>query len=529
LIEASQALGDGDVLLNNGNVAVFQGLLFKKVTIGVGVKGNPQTNVGVQIHRDLTSVGTSSHGFNCADYYAEDTQALNCFGSDIQIGDGTQTTEVINHVHAFQDTDQIDLGSATISAHQTIVSQPVLLSGLVSRSFGVNVVDPLGVRDTPGFGVPGFEANGTATSNNFTGVAISASHGMNAKSLHIVGPFTDAGVAQTTGAARSDFEGPVIMRQADSATSKTTGALQLTDGGIGSAGDIWSNGMFVANSAATYGMNSAAGVPLASLVSTSALTSLTNIFSGTLEIGISNTPKLRLLTDRFLPVTDASLNLGDATHRWIQLYATTTTISTSDANTKTQPLAIDDKLLDAWADVQHVVFQFKDAVAKKGNSARVHVGHIAQQVHSALESKGVDGFRYALLCKDEKTSKVIKTKTIERQKTEIVEFDDEVYEKNSEGKLVCKIIKSSRVIPLTEKLQVFNEDGSPMLVDREEGKFFVKATVIKDFPVMEFIEEEYEVEEPNGEYIMGLRYEQCLIVEAAYLRREIDRLKSKLG
>ena len=54
----------------------------------------------------------------------------------------------------------------------------------------------------------------------------------------------------------------------------------------------------------------------------------------------------------------------------------------------------------AWGKVGLKVFQFKDAVEKKGGDARIHVGVIAQEVKAAFESEGLDASRYGLFCHD---------------------------------------------------------------------------------------------------------------------------------
>ena len=54
----------------------------------------------------------------------------------------------------------------------------------------------------------------------------------------------------------------------------------------------------------------------------------------------------------------------------------------------------------AWGKVGFKVFQFKDALAKKGDAARKHVGVIAQQVRDAFASEGLNAADYGLFCYD---------------------------------------------------------------------------------------------------------------------------------
>ena len=75
---------------------------------------------------------------------------------------------------------------------------------------------------------------------------------------------------------------------------------------------------------------------------------------------------------------------------------------TSDQRLKQQIAEIDDKLLDAWEDVDLVQFKYHDAVDQKGkDKARLHTGYVVQQIDSACKSHGVDVSQYGLYCHEE--------------------------------------------------------------------------------------------------------------------------------
>ena len=74
----------------------------------------------------------------------------------------------------------------------------------------------------------------------------------------------------------------------------------------------------------------------------------------------------------------------------------------SDQRLKQQISEIDDKLLDAWEDVDLVQFKYNDAVDQKGkDKARLHTGYVVQQIDSACKSHGVDISQYGLYCHEE--------------------------------------------------------------------------------------------------------------------------------
>ena len=74
---------------------------------------------------------------------------------------------------------------------------------------------------------------------------------------------------------------------------------------------------------------------------------------------------------------------------------------TSDQRLKQQIAEIDDKLLDAWEDVDLVQFKYNDAVSEKGDKARLHTGYVVQQIDSACKSHNVDISEYGLYCHEE--------------------------------------------------------------------------------------------------------------------------------
>jgi len=74
----------------------------------------------------------------------------------------------------------------------------------------------------------------------------------------------------------------------------------------------------------------------------------------------------------------------------------------SDQRLKQQIAEIDDKLLDAWEDVNLVQFKYNDAVDQKGkDKARLHTGYVVQQIDKACKSHNVDISQYGLFCHEE--------------------------------------------------------------------------------------------------------------------------------
>lgn len=164
------------------------------------------------------------------------------------------------------------------------------------------------------------------------------------------------------------------------------------------------------------------------------------------------------------PREDGKIDLGSADSRYKNVYATDGTIKTSDRNHKQDIKEIDDEVLDAWKDVNFVQYKMKESVKEKGNKARKHIGVIAQEIVEVFENHGLNAFDYGIVGYDE------------------WEYQEEINE----------------TIPAE-----YDEDGK----------------LISD----SYIEEVQE--EKQAGKIYTVRADECLFLESALMRRELNRLK----
>jgi hypothetical protein len=98
------------------------------------------------------------------------------------------------------------------------------------------------------------------------------------------------------------------------------------------------------------------------------------------------------------PVTDNTDDLGAAGKRWDDIYATNSTIQTSDRNEKTNIeliTAAEFKVATACKGLMRS-FCWKSAVAEKSDDARIHFGIIAQDLQAAFAAEGLDAGRYGM-------------------------------------------------------------------------------------------------------------------------------------
>jgi hypothetical protein len=95
--------------------------------------------------------------------------------------------------------------------------------------------------------------------------------------------------------------------------------------------------------------------------------------------------------------SDDALDLGESSNRFDDIYATNSTIQTSDANEKQQIAALTDAEITAAKAISQLfkTFKWNSSVTENGDAARTHTGVIAQDVEAAMTAAGLDAGDYA--------------------------------------------------------------------------------------------------------------------------------------
>ena len=129
-------------------------------------------------------------------------------------------------------------------------------------------------------------------------------------------------------------------------------------------------------------------------------------------------------------------DLGSSSYRWRDIY-TNGAVNTSDQNEKQQIAALTTAEIAAAKRISTLfkTFKWNDAVASKGDNARIHAGVIAQDVEAALIAEGLDAADYAFWCLDTWWE----TQT-EVPAVEAVEAEDAVYDED--GNLVTEAVEA---------------------------------------------------------------------------------------
>jgi hypothetical protein len=264
------------------------------------------------------------------------------------------------------------------------------------------------------------------------------------------------------------------------------------------------------------------------------------------------------------PGADNTQNFGSGSLRWGTIFAATGTINTSDERYKVlrEGGDLSDAEHRAWSAVRAIVYRDKDSFERKGDAARLHIGYSWQSIQAAFEAEGLDPARYGLWCEDALEAPVEKTRTatrpVEGQTKTVPVLDDDgqpVFEQVQETEEVEQPFEEVRMIdgapvlvkgvrtvaqPVFDSVQIRDEDGELIFTDPDPETGdpvprmapvprMISRAKTETVPVMEEVEETYTEMEPTGETRGALRYSQCSVIEAAWLRRELASLTARVS
>lgn len=106
------------------------------------------------------------------------------------------------------------------------------------------------------------------------------------------------------------------------------------------------------------------------------------------------------ISGNFRPSADNAYSCGTGALRWSVIYSATALINTSDATMKTVIGGIDEAEKRVAQRIKAGIkkFKFNDAIAEKGDAARIHWGVVAQDVQAAFEAEGLNAEKYSMFC-----------------------------------------------------------------------------------------------------------------------------------
>jgi len=125
------------------------------------------------------------------------------------------------------------------------------------------------------------------------------------------------------------------------------------------------------------------------------------IFRNVNEDGISiltDGGQAKLVSTNSSGLADNDGDIGAASYRWDDIYATNGTIQTSDRNEKQDIAELSDAETRVAVAAKGLLrkFRWQSAVEEKGDEARIHFGIIAQDLQDAFTAEGLDAGDYAM-------------------------------------------------------------------------------------------------------------------------------------
>ena len=125
-------------------------------------------------------------------------------------------------------------------------------------------------------------------------------------------------------------------------------------------------------------------------------------------------------------LADNNMDLGSSSNRMDDIFATNSTIQTSDQNEKQDIASATTKELNVAKKLSALfkTFRWKDKVAEKGDKARTHTGIVAQEVQSAFKAEGLDASNYGLFTSDTWWEKEIKVDAVKADEEKGIEAKD---------------------------------------------------------------------------------------------------------
>lgn len=201
---------------------------------------------------------------------------------------------------------------------------------------------------------------------------------------------------------RIDSGGNVLVNQSSTSSpgfSNTTTGLAFSD-----SGRVFSS---ASGAASSFNRNTSDGQIVDLRKGGSLIGQLKVVSSDNLAIDCTSTNHsgLEFSTNELVPrrdgaQSDNTINVGAATVRFDNIYATNGTIQTSDQNEKQDIASLTTAEMTAAKAISKLfkTFKWQDKVAAKGDAARTHSGVIAQEVQAAMTDAGLDASNYAFWC-----------------------------------------------------------------------------------------------------------------------------------
>lgn len=168
--------------------------------------------------------------------------------------------------------------------------------------------------------------------------------------------------------------------------------------------------------------------------------------------------RCNIYANSLYPNADNTVNIGDPTRRYRDIFTSTGVVVTSDGTMKTQPRSFNSDELEAAIAIGELIgiYKWLYAIESKGDEAREHIGPTVQSVIEVLKAHNLDPFNYGFICHDRWEREVIEHPAI-LGSPEIPAFEGSpaVYDENNN--LVKEEIPPRAGVPAIEGKEAWTE------------------------------------------------------------------------
>ena len=230
--------------------------------------------------------------------------------------------------------------------------------------------------------------------------------------------------------------------------------------------------------------------------------------TGNYRFGDSNTSRWSVDSVRLYPMLDNTYDIGLASLRAKDIYATNGTIQTSDAREKTAVRELTDAEMRVAKKLSKNIgfFQWLSAVEEKGEDARSHCGQTVQGVIAEFEAEGLDAFDYAMVCYNEWEAEFTEHPAIEAveaveavegvEAVEAVEAVDAVL--NEDGEIVSEAIEAVEAVEGVDAVEAVEAveavDAWTEQTQEQGDRFSLRADQLNHFMIRGLSQNQSELE-----------------------------------
>jgi hypothetical protein len=185
---------------------------------------------------------------------------------------------------------------------------------------------------------------------------------------------------------------------------------------------------------------------------------------------------------KMFPSADGTYSLGTSSNRWSQVFATNSTIATSNRDKKTNIRQISPVEVAAFYEIAMLnsVWQWMERYQVEGDDARLHSGPTVQDAIEIMDKYGLDWTQYSAFCYDKWDAQDAVIETWEAEYETIPGTDAEYDE---EGNLIVEAVPEVKMLVReagSKVVEPASEAGEDYAFRKEELLFWIsRATIAK--------------------------------------------------